>query len=353
MKAGVNYIIGDPAPPDPNIYKVQITYAAPPATTEVEYAPLKYNKNGWIAVQWDHSLVGVNQALPILNAATYTDGCGNSKNYRGSVGVNGRNQADNAEIGYLPDEITYELMATLLGSKWTIENHGFYHDPEGNYNNGTDEVKNTNDLDDLIFLRTGYRMNTTIVPTNYAGYPNAAAALGYVSSESTGTFDDFPPEPPFTILGTYSNLQYPFAAIRRDFSDELVTEIADKKTNVNNVINGSGRFYVLGSHESSPAFQELIDHIEDNAADSVLVVSAREALEYISMKQCPKAVELTGSTLTITIDTSAVSSRVQWRDLSLLAPAGMTGVTVEGADSVSYNPTTGLINILKEKTIWL
>jgi hypothetical protein len=96
-----------------------------------------------------------------------------------------------------------------------------------------------------------------------------------------------------------------------------------------------------------------MNFLETSAADRVWITTLREFLEYRETKAAVvKTENLSGNTLTITLDLSALPAVNIFRDMSLMVNANtaINSVTVTGADANSFNTATGLVNVFKKAT---
>jgi hypothetical protein len=329
----------------------------------LELTPFKYGKTRQACFEADDSAVTAITMYNKLKTAYFTDGCGNNKNYAMGLAVNGRNGFDNAEVGALPGTtMTYSERAALIPFGLDIMNHSFYHEPNGNYNNGTNAAKNIADLDAMILEKQKYKMNIVTVPTNYAGYMNAAAAAGYIGGNSQGTFDSFTSVPLYNPKGTLANLPVSnYQAILRGFSDDHSNN-GYQWNLVNDMFTEGYNFFDTGTHgiydsAAITNFNSWIDRIVQLSGDTLLFTSLREFLEYNHIRNyITKTQNISGNTINAVFDFDTVpNQRIRWYDLSMKVGGGKT-ITAVGAQepgwNVTYNPDTGLINAQKQRTDW-
>lgn len=354
-----------PTPPSPsgNIV-IQVTFASAPLGATSAYPNLKYEKHSMVNFEWDDSFRGSLIVRDMFANKFFTDGAGNNKKYTFGVAVNGRNQYDNREIGLNADlGITYAEGLSIVNAGGDIQNHGLYHEPTGNYNNGSDSVKNLVELDALYFAKTGYKMSALVVPTNYTGYMTAAAAAGYATGSSTGTFDGFTRHPLYTVVGSMNDIPAgsDYIALGRGFTDTWDTQFNEYKGYIDQLLQGVSptvnKFFRVGSHNLTAqiAFTNLIDYLEVYANDKIWVTTMREFAEYRKAKALTvKTESLVGNVLTITLNQDAFPAQMRWRDLSLKVTSNtnITNVVVTGADSSSFNATAKLINIFKQDLVF-
>ena len=103
----------------------------------------------------------------------------------------------------------------------------------------------------------------------------------------------------------------------------------------------------------STAYTELLTHPKNTNQNRLWVPSTQELLEYFHVKDNSVITKsVSGSKITITIDQSAVHHNVRNRGMSLLL-SGLNIVSIDsvsGVDELTFNVSTGLINIYKQDT---
>ncbi|WP_158797659.1 hypothetical protein [Pedobacter sp. L105] len=323
----------------------------------------KYNKSKQIIMEFDDAAATSVTAFSKLQQTFYTDGCGNNKNYGLGLAVNGRNQYDNVEMGLSSTWATYSQRAAMIPYGLDIMNHSYYHEPDGNFNYGSDVVRNVTELNAMILANEAYQMNCLIVPTAETGFMTAAANLGYIGGGSEGTFDTFTPEGLYNPQGSITNLPAStYQAIRREFSDTW--DNTGSQWDLMNNLMASGaiyNFFEIGTHglytpDAIANFNSWIDSIVTQSNDTTIFSSLREFLEYNHIRQhVTKTETIVGNVLNIKLDYSSVPNQnIRWFDTSLLLSEGtISSVTVDDSSfNVSYNPATKLVNVAKQKQVW-
>jgi hypothetical protein len=345
---------------------ITVQFASKPGSASSAFTNLKYEKHSVINFEWDDAVRDVLAAQQIFNSKTFTDGAGNNKKYALALNTNGYFHYANAEVGATPEiAVTYAEGKAIINAGGDIANHSMYHDPYGtpgrNYPNHyispLDMVKR---LETLYFEKTGYRMNVMAVPTNYAGYMQAAHDEGYVAGTTTSAPDGFTLYPSGWVnTGNVALLpeDIKFTAFGRQFTDEWGKMVGTYKGYIDELLSGTSatvnKYVRFGSHNLThvAGFTEIINYLQTQSNDRIWVASLREFAEYrVAKARTIKSEQLVGNTLTITLNQSAISSRVRWRDLTLkiTSDANISSVTVAGADSYSANLGTKLINIFKQ-----
>lgn len=332
-----------------------IKFATVPTFAVATRPNIKFGKANHLAFEWDDASIGAVTGLGILNNAFYTDGCGNNRNFSGTLAINGANE--NTPEAYPLDGYTYNgadgrtsltQMIAMINAGWEISDHSYYHDPVGKGALYT-AYQMTVMMQTYIKEKLNYWTRTKVVPTNYPGHAQAAYDIGYLYSTSTGTFDSFTPVWMYAPPGDLS-LVPTFGAIRRDFTDEWATDLTSLKSIIGGLFSTTNKFYRVGSHTiDAGAFQELIDYITDNFDDKFLVSSTREHFEYREVSLLPTVQSLVGDTLTIETDMTNLDPKNRWRDQSFVisTDANILSVSSNG-DGEAYNNTTKLVNVYKQ-----
>lgn len=358
---------------------VSVSLSAAPASYSLVMADLKYNKTCVFNFESDDNAPNFRYPMAIFAGGKapdstsypglfFTDGCGNNVPFRAALAVNGRGGFLNQEVALVANKavaITYPELAQLVRWHWAIENHSFYHDPTTRYSFKYDAGKNVRLLIDLIQSNmaaqgTPFIMRTLISPSSWVGHQRAADSCLYLAASSQGQRDNYPLYPPsgqtyFDIM----TLPAGFVSIGRAFDDVWsASTVSNWKTTIDGLISGSSAtkhlMWRLGTHGPQvPAqFLDFANYLSTNGQDKIWVCSLHEFAEYLEVKRLVKMrSSLSGTVLTITLDTSTLPSINRFRDVSLLlSGASIQAVSVKNADGYSVNPSTGLLNIFKKKT---
>lgn len=346
-------------PPVPaNSISIEIIFDGIPNRALAHPSELKFNKKGWASVEWDDNSVGSLKGFEKLKKTFYTDGCGNNISYTAAVAINGKNQYNNEEVAKIPNNVNYDQMRSFIDAGWDLENHSYYHDPTGNFNFGSDRDKNVKELDELIFNNLKYKLNGLVVPTNYDGFPTAAKNIGYLFSTSQGTFDGFEPagKPVYKSVQDFDLAPKNFSSFNRMFFDDWNAMEKNVKDAIADISTKSNFYFRFASHGiDEAAFARIIDAFQATTADKILFISTREAMEYRLMSSLPIKYNVSGNKLLIQIDISTLPNRVRWRDLSFLVDSDkkISSVKILNlADKVTFNPSTGLVNVFKQVKTW-
>lgn len=356
IKQARNYIIGG-SPEPKNTIKTIVRFVNPASSAIATIAPWKYNKKNTMAFEWDDASIGAVTALGILNTVFYTDGCGNNINYSATLAINGANETTGIPYSYdgTDGRASVTQMMNMINAGWEISDHGYYHDQVG-FGATVTPLQSTILMQSFIKNLLNYWTRSKVVPNADAGHAQAAYDVGYLYSTSQGTFDAFTPVWMFVPPGNYADVPLSFGALRRYFTDQWALELDNIKTIINALLSGNNTFFRLASHTiDQTAFQNLVSYIESNAADELWVASHREVLEYREMKALPVYQEFDGDTLTIITDIASLSDKNRYKDLSfnIVSDQQILSVTTDNADRSTFNATTGLVNVFKQKKQWL
>ncbi len=380
---------------------VTVTFASAPTAPTSNLAELKYNKYAtfqfegddlWLNASYDAYIYmqggTTTTGTTYPNGHTFTDGAGNNVKWRGGVAINTKNNFNNSELWGSANRYTAAQLAMLVQNDWTLSNHGYYHDiAKTNVNYppdsptfsqaGWDLAKN----DSIIYARMSalgvpFRNRTVITPAAWDGFARAADSLNYLVSTSTGVRDNYFGYPQYLGLNVNTNganflneetlpttttkfgRNNGFVHLLRLFQDDYstanvntiiaqLTDMLDKASPTKHLTTR------LGTHGTQwPNIVPIFDYIDQNGNDRVWVTSLHEWAEYREVKRLvQKTQTVSGNTLTIKLAMGQIPSENRFRDMSLLITGGtITNVSVVGADSFSYNSSTGLVNIFKKKT---
>ncbi|WP_346237777.1 hypothetical protein ABDK00_001705 [Niabella insulamsoli] len=330
---------------------------------------LKYNKQKAITFDYDDGSFSSVENKSKLDSTTFTDGCGNNIPFTAGVFLNILNPGG-AELPALPENeahaagnITYDDAKDLIAAGWDIGNHGYKH-IDGGTESYTDQ--DLVDLcDEAIFNNTDYKPNTLVVPTNYGGFTQAAANRGYVCSLSQAdeTADGWPQWDNqwnyirrISVLNAVSNLFW----MKRDFATSW-SNGNNAFTNLTNLNSASTASWLgMGTHGMSSGertvFNSWLDQIKAQMGDDIIFTSAREFAEYQHLRQTiDKSESVSGNNLNVALDFTDVPNkqRLSWYDLSFVIGGTGTIQNVTCDDdrfTVTFNPTTRLVNIRYRKT---
>jgi hypothetical protein len=360
--------------------RVTFTFASPPAAAAARVAPMLYNKPRVLHFEEDDSPATIfSEVYPLFNGGVatngvrypglrFTDGCGNARPYTGAADINGHNPYDNSiwldpGPNHPASALLWSQAQTLLDHGWDIENHSDLHTPAN-----PAPAQQVADLDVLIANRlNGYKPSVLIVPTNFSGYPTAAFNAGYIAVSSASQGDNYAMLNPYNETRVLvDNLPVPPSPfVYRRYSADLYYGETDQdllarlKTLTDDLLapgNNASEVYLQRVFTHFINFNTLVawlNYTQAKAQDQLWVTSLREYEEYRRVRsQVVKSETLRGNTLTVDLDYSTLSANTRFQNLTLLAEssAPLTSVTVTGADSISYNLSTKMVNIFRRQS---
>lgn len=377
-------VIITPPDPDPTpieegkiTLKVTVSGVNDPSTS---FADMKYNKRcGIIMVADDGFESDYNQlyaylhgGIPASNGVTYagirgTDGCGNPLEWHATFALNGG--ARDEHIQGLDRSIWSEYNI-MLANGYGLSNHSLDH-------GGYDKYYQVKQNEKYLFEKTNYRVRTMTIPTADEGYSASAPSLGYLLVGSTfgvnSADDNNESGNQNVIFGSKIDVKtinqnrlnnFLFARHFSLYWDS--NDLTELKALVDAVNNGSstgaqkfiGQFGMHGKdYQGSIAnFIELMQYMKNhsNGGDHMWMPNMQEFAEYYETKiDVIKTESVEGNVITIELDTSNISHANRLRDMSLiLQGANIVSVSATGADSITYNSSTGLINVFsKNQTV--
>jgi hypothetical protein len=359
---------------------VEVSFKSAPSKAKSSFAPLKYNKEGVFNYEMDDRSPNVRDVFalfhggiaPINNSSypgkSFSDGCGNRISWRAAVATNARLESNNADWVDYNHCLTWKEMAGLIREDWMIENHGYYHNKTGVFNNGENTRKNVADgtgyiVEQLKKEGALFVPRVFVVPNADTGYVREARSLGYLAAVSQQPLDGFRINPLYVDQQLWiDTLGKGFLLFNRGMADQWNAEKLNYYTDVLNRFLADlniqhQKLWRLGGHYFSNAqefeeFNRLMNDLENKAADRLWITTLQEFCEYRETSSLAvKKESLAGNKLRITIDLSKLPKQNYFRDLSLLITAdkAIEKVTVSGADRLSYNKETGLVNIFKKQ----
>ncbi|MBF9236487.1 T9SS type A sorting domain-containing protein, partial [Hymenobacter sp. BT683] len=365
-----------PTPISGSKVRVTFTFSAPPASATSRIAPTLYNKSRVLQFEEDDSPAAIfNDVYPLLKGGVrngqtypglrYTDGCGNARPYTAAVAINGHNTYNNSvwlDPGTQHDasRLVWAQAQELLNNGWDVENHSDLH-------TATNPAQQISALDGLIANNLqGYKTSVHIVPTNFAGYPTAAFAAGYVAVSSNSQSDNFP------MLNAYNGNRVALSALpspstpfvyNRYMADQNTGGGETNATFLSRLKTVSDNLMAAGSSASEVYLQRVFTHgmtfsvladwmnyTQSIAQDRLWVTTLREFAEYRRVSaQVVKTEVLSGNTLTVDLDYAGLSANTRFQNLTLLVTSAGTisNISVTGAQSATYNKATKMVNVFR------
>lgn len=354
-------------PPAPVV--VTARYRQLPATTDVHFEELKYGKTaGFIFTKDDGEASDTSVVMPVLNGGTaangvtypgayYTDGAGLPVKFHYTFAVN------TATIN-----ANWRSYVEALAKGDNLANHSHLH---GNAYNAWRAIK---DPEKAAFDKLGVRMRTLVVPADFAGYTANSLYLGYKFIGSTfapNAIDGYAADiqwndklrvatfNPNRFLVSRANLDGKWMEAGqptiRFFIDDLLAQSSNGVKLIGHAFShGPGNTEIDG-------FKRFVDYLltHPNNNDRVWLAGQQEVMEYYEVRNYfltnPSRVTkaITGNVVTYTFDAAGLPTEGLLRDFSLRLPAtDLVSVSISGADTTSYNLSTGLVNVyLKNKAV--
>lgn len=362
---------------------VTVTFNNTPTSPTATFADLKYNKSiGFILVKDDGGMGDFNVVYPYIVGGTaadgssypgltYTDGTGKAVKWHYTFAWN----ANNTHDGTNNTVVSWAQGRTMMASgAIDFSNHSLTH--AGNYSRYYDLKQNEINL----YNQLGIKTRTFTVPTDYEGFVETSFSLGYILTASQGygssgyASDDNNGPVNYNVFWgerVKSNETRRMITTRRWFGDYWTSleqsnaqKWVDAAFTASTGTSADTKFVYQGfSHGLNYPFSDPSQYVNYKAFlqyikthpknnDRAWMAGLQEFAEYSEVKNgVVKAQSVSGNTMTITLDYSRLSQDLMWRDVSLLVGGGsIKSVSVTGADSSSYNASTGLINIYKKKT---
>ncbi|MFT4024460.1 MAG: hypothetical protein QM664_11825 [Flavihumibacter sp.] len=355
---------------------IEVSFETTPTAASASITKLPYNKAAALMLEWDdNSLSAITHGKAAMDNLFFTDGTGGNRNWSGTLAINGRRAYNNNEIGLAkePNRIQYSQMPELISAGWEIANHGWYHDPSGNYNYmnmipGQTEREhvyyNLKRLNDSLLLRIGYAVSGAVAPSNYKYTGEQAKLLGmlYVTGQADEVFAPYFKVPRYykpptqTAAAEYiENIDTSFACFYREFTDAWGSSLVSYKAKVDALLTGNTdkvhKFLRIGTHGvavgDENAFSQFLQYVAQVANDRLFIGSTRELVEHLRMPGW-LAMEQTSreNKLLIKLHPEQVPADVQFKKISLLvnSNAVISSVKYNGV-SMPFNAQTGLVNI--------
>ncbi|QNK63168.1 hypothetical protein H7F33_01175 [Pedobacter sp. PAMC26386] len=293
----------------------------------------------------------------------YTDGTGKNINYKYSFAIN-------ANEGHTTDTnnaASWAQINEILAKGHAYMNHSMNH-------GGTDIYKAIKNAEKNMWAHTHYRMTEIVPPGNDEGYVENGLQLGYhlMSSEFGEPVPDGNnnPDNQNVSWGSYiPMLTQNFNRVlisRTNLGDQWnAAELKTSKAYIDYIFNHPERNKKLVgaafSHgpfgdkkEAADNFFEFMMYIKHHHAnnDSAWITSSKELMDYENTKAKIIVASENYNKQTghykIVFDMNRIDSNVIYRNLSLKVKEGtISNVKAEGVNEVTFNPSTGLINLYK------
>jgi hypothetical protein len=338
------------------------------------FTDLPFDKNkGLMLMKDDALLTDYTIVFKILNGGIvnkkkypgfyYTDGTGKNINYKYSFAIN-------ANEGHTTDTnnaVSWAQVNEILSKGHAYMNHSMFH-------GGTDLLKAIKDAEKNMWAHTHYRMTEIVPPGNDEGYVENGLQLGYhlMSSEfgepvpdgnnspgnqhvSWGSYIPMLTQNFNRVLISRTNLGDQWNAVELKTSKAYIDYIFNHPDKNKKLVGAAFSHGPFGDKkEAADNFFEFLTYIKHHPAnhDSAWITSSKELMDYENTKAriiiTSEHYNPQTGKYKIVFDMNRVDSNVIYRNLSLKIKGGTIGnVKADGANEVTFNPSTGLINIYK------
>jgi hypothetical protein len=353
----------------PNLLTVNLTFAAPVQTPTITSADFPHGHTFGVTLQDDDGGIVDQGYAALVNEFSYPDNAGGTRKVGLGLALNGR--GNTLHDGSNPAVISFQQLDALFKQYPSVVglNHSADH---GNIaGSGTPTVQTAMDeltLNQQIFSdQIQYALGGVVIPAGLAFFVQAAINLGLpiVSSgyDFTGQgqpladgYNDWVSYVDGISLAKYVPGRIPVNT--RFNADNLwVPGVAELKSQVNqHLANAKAandkRVFALFSHTPNDptvfsAIREFIAYCLTLNGGKVWMGNIQEFWDFktVAAKAIISAPVVNGNQVTFTIDRSQLATVRYW-DMSLFVGGGtLTNATVTGADGVTFNTSTGLLNI--------
>ena len=347
--------------------KVMVSRVSDPL---IQTADFKYNKEVALSFGFDDALYNqYAHAFPLFNGGKsrlngktypglkYSDGTGKMIAFRGTLVIPAMGMRED-EGASNPHSFSIKEAKTMINAGWGLSNHSWKHGggPDNpRYYNRLYDVKQA---ESVFWKKLGVRPLVGTTPASEPGFMYTFLNTGYLCHNSnTNEFNS-----DITKYGRMSSKDVPSTPFNLDragrgdaFSKE---EMPYKRAYIDEIfdacVNGNKEFgneftHGPGQLDNFDAFYTYaLKHPKNTNQNRLWVPSVPEFLEYFAVKRNSKIKKsIAGNIMTITIDQSNVHHNIRYRDMSLLL-SGMkldSVISASGANQITFNPATGLINI--------
>lgn len=349
------------------IIKAKVSKVSGPV---IEMADFKYNKEAAMSFSFDDALINHYwHAFPLFNGGRsrlngkiypglkYSDGTGKKIAFRGTLVIPAAAMRED-ENASNPNSYSIKEAKAMINAGWGLSNHSWKHGggpSNPKYYNRLYDVKQA---ENIFWKKLGIRTLVGTTPANEPGFMYTFLNTGYLCHYST-TNEGNSDITRYGRMNAKNVPSTPFNLDRAFRGDEFKKEeMAYAKAYIDEIfdasVNGNKEFGTVATHGPGQPdnfdayFNYALKHPKNTGQDRLWVPGVQEFLEYFAVKRNSKIKKsLTGNELTITIDQSGVHHNTRCRDMSLL----LSGLKLEavtsftGANEVTFNPLTGLINI--------
>lgn len=338
------------------------------------FTDLPYDKNkGLMLMKDDGTITDYTIVLKILSGGvingktypgfTYTDGTGKKIGYKYSFAIN-PNEGHTTDVKSVT---SWSQVNEIIAKGHAFMNHSLFH-------GGTDKLKAIKDAEKNMWAHTHYRMTEIAVPSNDEGYVVSGLQLGYhlISSEfgepvpdgnnnpgnqnvSWGSFIPMTTQNFNKVLISRTNLGDQWNSAELKNSENFIDQIFSGPNDSKKPVGAAFSHGPFEENKEAPAnFFAFMTYIQNHPGnhDSAWITSSKELMDYEKTKAAviiiSKHYDAATKKYTIVLDLKNVDPNVISRSLSLKVTGGsISAVHGKGANEITFNPSTGLINIYK------
>jgi len=353
-----------------NDIKVTVTFDATPTTFTVTKAPLKYNKQFAFSFQVDDGVVDLyDKVLPIFNNLFYTDGCGNDIPFTASSslyifqtpGENGPDMHDPLDPSFDNSYLTWDFIKQLYNLNYGIYNHGVNGNPSiiNNWMNYSIKRNRSFVRRKMFSTASGADVSKVFVcPNQIYEWTQPAFDNNYdlvLNNRDGGPIGLSGGD---VNNGAFSWTNHQFVKRSEAHRDKNVLDYISALYNQS--IDGANYWGSLFTHgvpdvdngDDYPKnifdsdFASIASFYGKGGMDNILVASAEEIYDYLNVRDAVTVEEnLNGNTLELTFSGSVPDDlRFYAMSLILEGDAGISNISVTGANNFSVNESSGIIN---------
>ncbi|MBC8320069.1 MAG: T9SS type A sorting domain-containing protein [Bacteroidetes bacterium] len=353
---------------------VLVNFNQPPSFLTVNKAPLKYNKDFALSMQIDDGNLSLyTHGYPVFEGGEvdgtsypglyYSDGCGNSHNFKMSSSVfvflgdsvNGPDiHLDNAY-----GQLSWEQMDTIYNNNWGILNHGVNSNssPIPSYIDYSIR-RNKSYIRRKLFNATegGVLPHVFVNPNNNSQWTTPSFNLGYIGALNHNTY--FP-------IGVFGgdvnapgvNWTQPYSLYRRTADNVNVSDFVDGLANSS--VGGANYWCPIFTHSVTNHYL-FSDFVTDftyiantygiNGLDNILMTSDEEILDYLIVRDTTTLnYVINGTTLLITYSGEVPDDLLYYSSSIVInSDAIISNIIIDGTNDYSFTgigQTDALINL--------
>ena len=350
----------------PGVDSVVVVFKTTPSYTNVEKAPLKYNKAFAMSFQMDDALSGVyDQVFPVFqgtkghNGLFYTDGCGKDFNFKMSSAIfifaaNGQDILDPNDPWHDNTKLTWPKVDSLYKYHWGIENHGLFDNPDVSSPDIIHYAFNRTQSYVSRMISDSLKVRSFVIPNNVINFVNYLSAHHYHAAINQGQdskWIGYGDNLGFDVTSDTINWLKP-VLLNRLFWYDSFTKIADSLYAASK--RSVHRWVLSGMHQLPGSFLSDMKSIYQKygapGMDNILITTDDEMLDYLAVKQATQLhTSLSGNKLVVTFTGNIPTNRKYYvLSLNVQSDAAIEKILVYHAKKYDYSGVgkdTALINV--------